>query len=103
MTIQEWFCKLNNKYGDNFNWIITSSDTFVNELKLELGCLCSFNSISVIAKCESNDDVLFLIDGIYRIYHLTYSSNGDLPRYLEFNELSAVINYIERDYIDNYR
>ena len=99
---EEWFYNLYKKYGDEFNWMITSSDSFVKELELELGSECSLNSVSVIAKCESNDDVLFIIDGIYRIYHLTYSGKCDALRYLEFTNLSSAMKYIEKEYIENY-
>ena len=102
MFIDEWFCILKEKYGNDFNWMSTSSDSFVDELKLELGDGCNMDSISVIAKCESNDDVLFFVDGIYRIYHLTYSGKLELLSFLEFNTISEVINYIEKDYIENY-
>lgn len=102
MTVDELFSKLYDKYGSDFNWLITSSDYFVKELKNELYAKNCFDSISVIAKCESNDNVLFCVDGHYRIYHLTYNQNCNLPEYIEFENISAVIKFIEKDYIENY-
>lgn len=98
MLSDKYFALFEEKYGEDFNWMRTSSESFVDELRHELGDECSFNSITVIAKCESNDDVLFLIDGIYRIYHLTYSRNVDSIKYLEFNSLSEAMDYIEKDF-----
>lgn len=72
----------------------TSSDSFADELRHELGAECGLNSITAIAKCESNDDVLFLVDGIYRIYHLTYLKKADSLKYLEFSNLSEAMDYI---------
>lgn len=102
MLSDKYFALFKEKYGDAFNWMCTSSDSFVDELRHELGDECGLNSITVIAKCESNDDVLFLIDGIYRIYHLTYLRKADSPKYLEFNNLSEAMDYIEKDYVENY-
>ena len=102
MSPDEYFVILEEKYGDDFNWIRTSSDSFVAELKHELGNGCSLNSITAIAKCESNDNVLFLIDRSYRIYHLTYSGKIDLPEFLEFANLSEAMDFIENDYVENY-
>lgn len=102
MLSDKYFALFEEKYGEDFNWMRTSSDSFVDELRHELGDACSFNSITVIAKCESNDDVLFLIDGIYRIYHLTYSKKVDSLKSLEFDNLSETMDYIEKDYVENY-
>lgn len=102
MNIGECICVLQEKYGDDFNWMSTSSNTFVNELRFELGDKFNFETIAVVAKCGSNDGVLFEIDGIYRIYHLTYSEKAETIRFLEFKTLNEAINYIEKDYVENY-
>ena len=102
MSPDKYFVMFEEKYGDDFHWLRTSSDSFVDELRQELGDECCFNSITVIAKCESNDDVLFLIDGIYRIYHLTYARTVDSLSFLEFPNLSEAMEYMEKDYIENY-
>jgi len=102
MNAEEYICVLEQKYGDDFNWMSTSSDAFVNELKLELEDEFLFASIAVVAKCDSNDNVLFEIDGHYRIYHLTYSGKAESKRYLEFETLNEAVDYIEKDYVKNY-
>ena len=102
MSADKYFAIFEETYGDDFNWMRTSSDSLVEELKRELGDTCSFHSVTVLAKCESNDDVLFFIDGSYRIYHLTYAANVDSPRFLEFHQLSEAMDYIEKDYVENY-
>lgn len=103
MLLDEYFAGFEEKYGDDFNWLRTSSDSFANELRHELKAESSMDSITVIAKCESNDDVLFLIDGAYRIYHLTYSGKSDSPEYMEFNSLAEAMDYIENDYVVRWR
>lgn len=66
------------------------------------------SSIYAVAKCEANDDVLYVCghDGqndIYRIYHLTYTHNpNDYPKYVELAGIEKVHQYIEKQYIDNY-
>ena len=61
------------------------------------------------AKCESNDDVLYVLRNgmgrdIYYLVHLTYSAhNADgFPQYEEFADLFAVKEFIERSYIEDY-
>ena len=65
--------------------------------------------IRAVAKCESNDDVLYVLRNgmgrdIYYLVHLTYSAhNADgFPRYEEFADLFAVKEFIERSYIEGY-
>ena len=65
--------------------------------------------IEVVAKCESNDDVLYVLRNgmgrdIYYLVHLTYSAhNADgFPQYEEFADLFAVKEFIERSYIEDY-
>lgn len=107
MTAEECFCNLYNKYGDNFNWHMLpfSNQTFVAELKKEIGKnhFLYNKQIWAVAKCDSNDDVLYLADNdggadIYYIFHLTYSEcNTDgFPRYKEFEGVNAVKEYIEQ-------
>lgn len=64
--------------------------------------------IWAVAKCESNDDVLYVIGNemgtdSYYIFHLTYSKhNADgFPRYEELNDVFAVKEFIEQTYIKN--
>ena len=78
---------------------------FVAILKKEIGRNHSLynKQIWAVAKCDSNDDVLYLADNgegtdIYYIFHLTYSEcNADgFPRYKEFEGINAVKEYIEQ-------
>ena len=83
MTIEEVFSDLYDKYGEDFNWYmlpLTQADgMFVTELKNEIGedHFLYDKRIWAVAKCESNDDVLYVTDNgrnadIYYIFHLTY-------------------------------
>lgn len=112
MTMEEVFCDLYDKYGDDFNWrmIPLTNKTFVEELKREIGKEHFLYSkrIWAVAKCDSKDDVLYLSDvegiDIYYIFHLTYSEyniNG-FPKYKKFIGVKAVKEYIEHEYIAEY-
>ena len=79
MTAEEVFCELSDKYGDDFNWhmLPLSNHTFTAELKKEIGNrhFLYHKQIWAVAKCDSNDDVLYLADSgegtdIYYIFHL---------------------------------
>ena len=107
MTAEEWFSVFNEKYGDDFNWTIIpfTNHYFVEELKRELGDEAQNKSIYPIAKCDSKDDVLFLFDGEYRIYHLTYSDKNleGWPRYKGYSDLSSAMKFIEKEYVEEYK
>ena len=84
---------------------------FVAELNKEIGqdYFLYDKKIRAVAKCESNDDVLYVLRNgmgrdIYYLVHLTYSAhNADgFPRYEEFADLFAVKEFIERSYIEDY-
>lgn len=107
MTFEELFQEMIEKYGDDFNWMPVpfSRTSFVNELNNELGENRFSHQIYAIAKCESNDDVLFLIEeNDYRIYHLTYSKKSieGYPRFLAFDGLQSAFSHMEKEYIENY-
>lgn len=114
MTIEEVFYNLYEKYGDKFNWCMipfTTQGTFVDELRRELReeSYIIQDKVYAVAKCDSNDDVLFLIcngsaEGLWRIYHLTYTSNNlpEFPRYEEFMSRNAVGNFIENQFINEF-
>ena len=87
-----------------------SNLTFVAELKKEIGRnhFLYNKQIWAVAKCDSNDDVLYLADNgggtdIYYMFHLTYSEcNADgFPRYEKFEEIHAVKEYIEQSLNQN--
>jgi len=113
MTAEEAFSNLSEKYGEDFNWHLLplSNKTFVAELKKEIGIMHFLyeKDIWAVAKCDSNDDVLYLVGGDngeekYYIFHLTYSVNNatGFPRYREFNTIEDVNDYIEQTYIAEY-
>ncbi len=93
--------KLEEKYGEEFNWgTALNPEYFEAELKRET-TIAPFKSVKTIARSCSNDDVLFVLDDeVYRIYHLTYS--GGKPRYQEFNDVQTVVDYIEKQFINEY-
>ena len=114
MTAEEVFSDLFDKYGDNFNWhmipFTQAGGTFVNELKKEIGQnhFLYYKKIWAVAKCESNDDVLYVIGNesgtdSYYIFHLTYSEQNveGFPKYEEFADINAVKVFIEQAYINN--
>ena len=108
MTIEEVFSDLYDKYGEDFNWYmipLTQADgVFVTELKNEIGedHFLYDKRIWAAAKCESNDDVLYVTDNgrnadIYYIFHLTYSKyNSDgfpqLYLYYQMHALFVPVN-----------
>lgn len=115
MTIEEVFSDLYDKYGEDFNWCmlpLTQADgMFVTELKNEIGedHFLYDKRIWAVAKCESNDDVLYVTDNgrnadIYYIFHLTYSKhNSDgFPRYEELKDVYAVKEFLEQSYVKDY-
>lgn len=93
--------KLEEKYGEDFNWgTELKSEFFENELRKELALAPDFN-VRALARSYSNDDVLFTYDErFYRIYHLTYSSGK--PRYQEFADGRVAVDYIERQFVEEY-
>lgn len=115
MTIEEIFYNLFEKYGDEFNWrlipLIESQGVFVDELKRELGEENDIfqDRVYAVATCDSNDDVLFLIcngsvEELWRIYHLTYTSNNSqgFPQYKEFLSRKDVGDFIENQFINEF-
>lgn len=113
MTLEEMFCDFYEKYGDDFNWrMLPFSDKgFVEELKRELGedNLIFDKEIYAVAKSDSSDDVLYLIDNkngndIYRIYHLSYSSNNieGFPKYIEICGIKDLKDYIDKRFVEEF-
>lgn len=107
MTIEEIMYQLDKEYGEDFNWelipLSQSNGHFADELKRELdeNDLFLKNKIWAVAKCTSNDDVLYLGEGdIWRIYHLTYSSSNEngFPKYVEFNSRKSAAEYIQNQF-----
>ncbi len=112
MTAEEVFYDLSDKYGGDFNWYMVplsqSSGLLVDELKKEIGenHFLFHEKVWAIAKCESNDDVLYVTGreaskDMYYIFHLTYSKqNSDgFPNYEKFSNIYAVKEFIEQMFI----
>ena len=109
MTAEKLFSDLEEKYDDGFHWhlIPLTDDYFVFELKREIGVnhFLYHTKIWAVAKCDSNDDVLFVTAGkgesevIYYLFHLTYSdSNMDgYPKYKIFVGIEKVKEYLENE------
>lgn len=108
MTMEEIITALAEEYGGDFNWsLIPETDYYITELKKELGADNPLfqNSIHAIAKCESNDDVLYVLnDDMLRIYHLTYSASNSegYPKYEEFSSIKAASEYIQDRFLKEY-
>jgi len=103
------FEALSNKYGSEFNWReIENGDFFLNELHSEININSHplyAKARKAVAKCDSNDDVLFLLDDDnYAIVHLTYSKNNidGYPTYNVFMNLSSAICHIEELFITEF-
>ena len=99
------------RYGDAFNWHIIlppDNQTFTEELKRELGenHPLSKKQLRAVAKCDSNDDVLYRSNRQkngreeYYIVHLTWKAGP--PRYQEFIGIEAAWEYIEYLYLTEY-
>ena len=113
MTAEEVFDDLSHKYGEDFSWHMLpfTNKTFVAELKNEIGehHFLHNKQIYAVAKCDSNDDVLFVADNedgvdVYYIFHLTYSKvniNG-CPQYVKFKGIPEVKEYIEQSYVRDF-
>lgn len=99
--------ELIKKYGDDFNWWIPKDMDFLNEeIKEELVKEHKLygKNLKAIAKCESNDDVLFRDENKIYIVHLLWNKGSkELPLYIEFLYSEEAINYIEKEYINKYK
>lgn len=109
MTFGELFCDLFKKYGNEFSWreIMKTDNPLLNELNSELNKNHPLyeKGRKAVAKCDSNDDVLFLLyNGNYAIVHLTYSKNNTagFPKYKVFMDLPSALRHIEEQYISEF-
>ena len=109
MTAEEVFHDLATKYGDDFHWrmLPSTNQSFVAELKKEISVthFLYHERIRAVAKCDSNDDVLFAVgneDGldIYYLFHLTYLAKNMVgyPTYIKFKGIQEVREYLEQDF-----
>ncbi|MBR1737525.1 MAG: hypothetical protein IJ736_11010 [Firmicutes bacterium] len=111
MTMEEIIAEMEREYGEEFNWraigLGQGSEYFVDELKKEVNESDGFlkNGVRAAAKCESEDNVLFCSkDGVWRIYHLTYSANNikGYPKYIEFDSEKEAAEYIKNKFTKEY-
>ena len=113
MTIKDALLELSNKYGEEFNWYMLpdTNKMLVSELREELGKNhpIQTENILAVAKCASNDDVLYVIHrdnrkDTYYIFHLTYSkqSSKEFPKYEKFSDILAVKEFIEQTFVKDY-
>ena len=114
-TAEDFISRMLDTYGEEFNWQLPpETEIFVKELITELGADDPFvlnRSLSLEAKCESCDDMLFCSAGedgslLWRIYHLTWSHCRELngfPRRTDLPGRKAALEYIrdtfEKDYL----
>ena len=114
MTAEEVFSDLYEKYGADLNWymipLTQSGGAFVSELKEEIGTghFLYDKGIWAVAKCESDDDVLYVTgneDGTdsYYVFHWADSEQSldGSPKCKELADIHAVKEYIEQSIIKN--
>jgi hypothetical protein len=108
--LDAFFIRMNDKYEDEFNWhrISETNTSFIKELHAELkhGHPLYGRAASAVAKCDSNDNVLFsLLDGYYAIVHLTYSTcnTGGFPQFDLFPNFQDASAYIEKQFASEYQ
>lgn len=106
---ESMFNELVKKYGDDFNWsfLTFTNKYFIEEAKREIkeGHPLYGEAMYSAAKCDSNDDVMYVISGErYVIIHLTYSENIDdsYPHFILFEDLEETLSYIENRYLKEY-
>lgn len=99
--------KLIEKYGNDFNWWIPDNMEYLNkEIQSELvtGHELKGKDLKAVAKCQFNDDVLFQEKNRVYIVHLLWNKgNNKFSRYIEFLNLEQAINFIEKEYVDEYK
>lgn len=108
MIIENCFEELERKYGDDFCWFIvdTEKNSYVSEAYREIAQYHPLYGIklTVLAKSEANDDVLFYMEhGQFAVIHLTYSQNqtSGFPRYKILDTYDEVKAYLEQDIQNN--
>lgn len=80
--------KLIQKYGDDFNWWVPDSMEYLNcEIQKEL-----------VTGHELKGK-----DRVYIVHLLWNKGDKNFPRYIEFLNLEHAINYIEKEYVDEYK
>ena len=103
--MKELFSSLEAKYGEDFNWYLIpeSKTSFAAEAYREIHPSHPLfgHKLRAIAKCESNDDVLFISETdnnkAYYVIHLTYRqhNDGNFPISIHLKDMNDVRQYIE--------
>lgn len=104
-AIYALFGEAAEKYGSEFNWtLLDDGSYFENELANELspGHALYDHHMKAIAKCDSDDDVIFAVydsknELFFAAVHLTYSSdNGSgYPEFAKFRDFEKIREYID--------
>lgn len=102
--IDKCFDELERKYGEDFCWfrVKPEKSSFVDEAYREIrqGHPLYGMELTCLAKCEANDDVLFLTEyGQFVVIHLTYSENNasGYPRYKLLDTHQELKEYLEQN------
>ena len=113
-TAEDFISRMLDTYGDGFNWCLPSeTEMFIKELITELGAEDPFvlnRRLSLEAKCESCDDMLFCSAGedgsrLWRIYHLTWAHRRErdgFPRRTDFPGIKTALEYIRDNFVNDY-
>ena len=110
MTVADTLSDLSSQYGEAFRWYILPPDQsyYVDELRKEMDAKHPLlqSAIHAIAKCEANDDVLFVCgdsgqQASYVIVHLTWQTNNTagFPRYESFADVDSLREWLEKDMV----
>ena len=99
-----WYAEFEIKYGEDFCWMRVNPEKtrFVSEAyrEIEKDHPLYGQKLIAFAKCEANDDVLFLTElGQFVIIHLTYSkiNKSGYPQYCLFNSQQELEEYLEKE------
>ncbi|PJI09386.1 MULTISPECIES: hypothetical protein [Clostridium] len=106
---EDLFDELARKYSEDFNWsfIPYTNKYFIEEAKREIkeGHPLYGEIMYSTIKCDSNDDVMYVIsEERYVIIHLTYSKNIDnsYPHFILLPNVEEALIYIENKYLKEY-
>ena len=108
MTVYNTLFDLSSQYGEAFPWYILPPDQsyYVDELRKEMDTRHPLlqKTIHAIAKCQANDDVLFVCGDSwqqpsYVIVHLTWQTNNTagFPHYESFADVDSLREWLEKD------
>ena len=105
--IDKCFEELESKYGEDFCWfkVISKQNSFVSEAYREIteGHPLYGMKLTCLAKCEANDDVLYITEhGQFVVIHFTYSKSNkvDYPKYKLLDTHQELKEYLEQNIED---